>query len=516
MSATNVPKFIVKNTFIFMEAEAQGPARRGSHVRSSSGPPCPGGLEFQAKEDVHIHSQKLPSNSRQRGFTDHEELVDFSPLVHALKRVDDDTRTATPAEMASKESSDTEGPTDGLRTPSSIGSRSPAVSPSPVGRVSFACAPEVVDKAHSVESARCDGHSGQRCRAISAPSVCGAALHALDDAHCSGALLWSARPAQSQTHVACCSSASRSPSSSPGLTHAGWGLAPQSPPAPEDIRVPIAWTQFQEHSTRALHGHADDARAAGVKVPPGRWHVGVQGSSRACKVESGALVTGSPCTRADGDGAHWVSQRAPVSHNDIACIGVSRDLHVESSPTPSRGSSCVLSSSSSPSPAPPGKWHVMPRCLPSIAQSHSKGSSYVQVVEGVRACLCAAGSMVKCVEATEGAKGWTVIAYMQPDALKVYKPQLFALAKQALLNAAKQSGTVFVLGFEAEPFSPMPLGFGAALVDTPDLASACWSSLAQGFCNNPSKCLKEHPRHRVGIHVMLKPARNRIGNPKAR
>merc|ERR1719491_427474 len=93
--------------------------------------------------------------------------------------------------------------------------------------------------------------------------------------------------------------------------------------------------------------------------------------------------------------------------------------------------------------------------------------------------------------------------------LKLYRTQLFALAKRTLLQASERSKKVFVLGYAAEPFSPMPLGFGAALAEVEDPEAACWCSYSKGFCENPSTCCKEHPRCRVGIHVMLKPARNR-------
>jgi hypothetical protein len=132
-----------------------------------------------------------------------------------------------------------------------------------------------------------------------------------------------------------------------------------------------------------------------------------------------------------------------------------------------------------------------------------------EVVESVRSALAAAGAMVKCAEAVEGTRGWTVTAYVQPDALKLCRQQLFAHAKQSLLQAAERSEKVLVLGYASNAFSPMPLGFGAALAEMQDPATACWGSFAHGFCDRPSTCCKAHPRNRTGIHVMLKPARNR-------
>lgn len=129
------------------------------------------------------------------------------------------------------------------------------------------------------------------------------------------------------------------------------------------------------------------------------------------------------------------------------------------------------------------------------------------VIERFRVSLASSSSIVVCAEAIHGPRGWSVTAYVQPDALKVYKGQLFEHAQQSLLAIAEQSGNVFVLGYAATPFSPMPLGFGAALTEMQHGDISCVSSYAHGFCDSPGTCHKAHPKCRVGIHVMLKPAR---------
>lgn len=132
------------------------------------------------------------------------------------------------------------------------------------------------------------------------------------------------------------------------------------------------------------------------------------------------------------------------------------------------------------------------------------------VVEYLRASLLAVGGIVVCAEALHGGRGWTVTAYVLPDALKVYRSQLFDHAQKALLQGAQESGNVYVLGSASNPFSPMPLGFGAALAEMEDSKTACWNSFAHGFCESPSTCQREHPKRRVGVHVVLKPARARV------
>lgn len=147
---------------------------------------------------------------------------------------------------------------------------------------------------------------------------------------------------------------------------------------------------------------------------------------------------------------------------------------------------------------------------PDQALQTSVASGGDAIMESVRASLASAGSIVKCVDVTKGSKGWIVTGYVQPDALKVYRSQLYMIAQRSLLEAAERSEKVFVIGYAENPFSPMPLGFGAALSEVEDLDTMCWSSYSRGFCENPSTCCKDHPTRRVGVHVMLKPARTRL------
>jgi len=155
-----------------------------------------------------------------------------------------------------------------------------------------------------------------------------------------------------------------------------------------------------------------------------------------------------------------------------------------------------------------------PEKLP-ISDAESKPSfrgpwaKFSEVVESVRACLERSGGIVACAEAKESARGWTIIAYVQPKALRPCRDNLLAVAQQALLARADCSDSVFLLGYGATPFTLMPLGFGAALAHMPDKSSACWASFSKGFCDRPGACCKQHPTCQVGVNVMLKPARPR-------
>jgi len=146
---------------------------------------------------------------------------------------------------------------------------------------------------------------------------------------------------------------------------------------------------------------------------------------------------------------------------------------------------------------------------PATKLSVLQGRNFSEVVQSVQTALQTAGNLVVCVESVHTSKGWTITAYVQPNALKVYRAQLSALAQRALVCATEQSEDVVMIGYAANPFSPMPLGFGVALVEMADKLNACRSSYAHGFCDSPSTCCKHHPQRRVGIHVVFKPARRR-------
>jgi len=136
-------------------------------------------------------------------------------------------------------------------------------------------------------------------------------------------------------------------------------------------------------------------------------------------------------------------------------------------------------------------------------------AKFSEVVESVRASLERRAGIVACAEAKQGARGWTITAYVQPKALKPCRDQLLALAQQALRDATNSSNSIYLLGYGATPFTLMPLGFGAALADMPDKSAACWASFSKGFCDKPGACCRQHPSCQVGVNVMLKPARAR-------
>lgn len=157
-------------------------------------------------------------------------------------------------------------------------------------------------------------------------------------------------------------------------------------------------------------------------------------------------------------------------------------------------------------PAPAGS------CKPAAEGRPSRHDARAQlgaVVGRVQAALEAGPRIIACVEAKEGPRGWTLTAYVQPQALKANRAELVMTIQQILAVEVAQSGCSVLLGYATGPFTMMPLGFGAAIAELPEPQRACWSSFARGFCDNPGGCTGLHPACQVGINIMLKPARRR-------
>jgi len=193
------------------------------------------------------------------------------------------------------------------------------------------------------------------------------------------------------------------------------------------------------------------------------------------------------------------------TQDDVLPIPADEDASSHGEECPSR---VRLSSSAKPwmpasIAASPSAW-VPPA---GISPESSARASYAVVVESARVALAACGQAVSWTEAKEGPRGWTVIAYVDSRLLAYFRDYLLAVAQQALFAATDASEKVFLLGYAACPFTPMSFGFGTALAHMPDKRQACWSSFSKGFCDNPSCCLREHPKCQVGVNVMLKPTR---------
>uniref|UniRef100_A0A7S2PKF9 C3H1-type domain-containing protein n=1 Tax=Zooxanthella nutricula TaxID=1333877 RepID=A0A7S2PKF9_9DINO len=128
------------------------------------------------------------------------------------------------------------------------------------------------------------------------------------------------------------------------------------------------------------------------------------------------------------------------------------------------------------------------------------------VVERVRKALASQHGVVACADAITGPRGWTITAYVHSQYVQACNEQLLSIARKALLAEAGELRGVCLIGYAAEPFIRMPLGFGCAVASVPSGATICKDHFANGFCSKPGTCSAQHPTDQVGISVMLKRA----------
>lgn len=85
----------------------------------------------------------------------------------------------------------------------------------------------------------------------------------------------------------------------------------------------------------------------------------------------------------------------------------------------------------------------------------------------------------------------------------------FALAKDALLNAAAQSENTYILGYGQQPFNSLDaLSFSAKIACVPAAhqATACWDTYEMGSCPRCATCRWDHPGEvdMMQVIVMMK------------
>lgn len=108
-------------------------------------------------------------------------------------------------------------------------------------------------------------------------------------------------------------------------------------------------------------------------------------------------------------------------------------------------------------------------------------------------------------DANEGPQGWVIVAHLLPEDYARQRERLLCLAKEALLQGARASQNIYVLGHRWRPFMATPLGFCARLAAVPEPKQACWGLLDKGVCTAGGKCHWEHPTYQTNISVMVKP-----------
>merc|ERR1719183_1285170 len=82
----------------------------------------------------------------------------------------------------------------------------------------------------------------------------------------------------------------------------------------------------------------------------------------------------------------------------------------------------------------------------------------------------------------------------------------FLQAKAALLNAATQSESTYILGYGDTPFKDLdPLSFSATIGCVPAAHhdSACWEIYEKGFCPRCATCRWKHPSETDMMRVIV-------------
>jgi len=83
------------------------------------------------------------------------------------------------------------------------------------------------------------------------------------------------------------------------------------------------------------------------------------------------------------------------------------------------------------------------------------------------------------------------------------KEQALSKAKQALLDSAEQSQSVYVLGYRSKPFLTTQDGFFVILGVMTCMKDACWDTFCYGCCRNEGACTLQHPVYQVPVYINL-------------
>jgi len=165
-----------------------------------------------------------------------------------------------------------------------------------------------------------------------------------------------------------------------------------------------------------------------------------------------------------------------------------------------------LSGSESPE-RPSGRWWAEAR-NPGATDTTRVLQMHMVQVQGiasvVQASLAAAPGVLR-TQALRHECGWSLTAEVAVDMLQS-RGVLLNRAKQAMLAASEHSSSVYVLGYQAEPFAEDDLGFSATLCDVQDTDAACWKYLETGCCRFQGRCSWHHPWCYTVVNVMLLPS----------
>lgn len=131
-------------------------------------------------------------------------------------------------------------------------------------------------------------------------------------------------------------------------------------------------------------------------------------------------------------------------------------------------------------------------------------SQFLEVVSAGKVALEKSIGNVR-IEMIEASGGWSLVAHVHAQQLNLGQVAL-ALAQEAMLAAAELSDKVYIIGYEAQPFAPLPGssdGFTTQLAKVRDEDSACWDLLAAGVCRRGCACRWQHPSWQATLQLSL-------------
>jgi hypothetical protein len=104
---------------------------------------------------------------------------------------------------------------------------------------------------------------------------------------------------------------------------------------------------------------------------------------------------------------------------------------------------------------------------------------------------------VASVDVNYGAEGTLSTITIQSEPKLSTIGGVVAASKNVLLDAAANSETVYVMGYEAEPFKNLTSSsYATMLVAMPCARSACWDTYQFGCCPRGKSCKWQHPGKR--------------------
>lgn len=107
-------------------------------------------------------------------------------------------------------------------------------------------------------------------------------------------------------------------------------------------------------------------------------------------------------------------------------------------------------------------------------------------------------------ELNKSCYGFQVVAKLPPQ-LMYLKESMLQAAKVAVLKAAENSESTYVVGYRNQPYMQSPLGFSALLAHV-EPSNACWDLLQWGTCKYHGRCRWEHPSTQATLNVMVLPS----------